>query len=343
MPTEQLIDPRLVALVDDDNVGNRIFEEEDGDYSEGEEEDGEEEEDDDDDENDCEHDFSTTSSENDEGCYYEDDEDDLGGSSDFSTSGCDSDGDLSSSLGRRSRRGLRRRDGSSISRTKRGDATARRSLHQQQQQQQQRRRPVANKTSSRTHTRTRNSSRTLVRNQTQAQRTPTRAPTRRRTRHTRTRERSLSPSPPPPQQQGRKRRKVRRPERLADWMVPLAQEANFSHQPQSYEGRDDVMVLHISHLTAEQAEEARAVRAEHRRREAGGGVGGSRRQRSRVPKKKCPTCRRPVEPPFRVFSAPSTVSVMCAVCNEEKSIATDCVTLSCGHSCCQRCYGAMVV
>jgi len=195
---------------------------------------------------------------------------------------------------------------------------------------------------------------------TETQRTRTKT-TRTKTRTTRTtRKRAKEtyddddavPPPLPPQSRPKQRKRTRRrPERLADWMVPLAQEADWTHQPQSYE-RHDVTVLHISHLSAEQAEEARAARAEHRRRygngtdtggaghRSGGAAGG--RSGGRMQKIKCPTCRTKVNAPFRVFAAPSEACVQCPVCNSTRNISKDKVTLSCGHSCCEVCYDRLV-
>ena len=129
----------------------------------------------------------------------------------------------------------------------------------------------------------------------------------------------------------RQRRKTRRPERLADWMMPLAQEADWSHQPQSYERGDEVVVVHISHIGAEQAEEARALRMEHKRRYSASG-------KHKAQKRKCPTCRFSVGPPFKVFSVPQSVTAQCPVCSEEKIVAANEVTLTCGHALCKACF-----
>lgn len=188
-------------------------------------------------------------------------------------------------------------------------------------------RRASTQTQTRMHTRTRSQAQTITATRSQ------RVTKRRRVIHT------SSGSPLTQQaaqttstsQNRRQRRKTRRPERLADWMVPLAQEADWSHQPQSYVRGDEVVVVHISHLGAEQVEEARAARAELKRQ---CGAGGKRKAQ----KKKCPTCRLSVEPPFKIFSVPEAVTVHCPVCGEEKKVATDEVTLSCGHSLCKGCF-----
>lgn len=127
-----------------------------------------------------------------------------------------------------------------------------------------------------------------------------------------------------------RRRKRRCPERLADWMMPLAEQGNW-RQPQSYERHDEVIMVHISHISAEQAEEARAASSASRRQSrSGNGRGGEKRR--------CPTCRVLVKAPIKIFAAESGALATCPVCGESKRLASDDITLSCGHACCNACF-----
>lgn len=129
----------------------------------------------------------------------------------------------------------------------------------------------------------------------------------------------------------RQRRNTRRPNRLADWMVPLAQDSELGAH-QSYERTNDVTIVHISHLGAEQLAEARAAQAERKRSLS----------KNKKPKIKCPVCRIPVFKPFKVFGVDENVKATCNVCGEENAISKVETTLSCGHSLCNICFNRTV-